>query len=95
MQDQSITESMGPMTDHSFEHLAPTDQMIAVVRRRLAQALRAFKEDPATIPCASDTYFGARSGSFWADDPQTPFADAYKTELQKATRWQPASTPRA
>ena len=95
MQDQSITESMGPMTDHSFEHLAPTDQMIAVVRRRLAQALRAFKEDPATIPCASDTYFGARSGSFWADDPRTPFADAYKTELQKATRWQPVSAPRA
>lgn len=95
MQDQSITESMGPMTDHAFEHLAPTDQMIAIVRRRLAQALRAFKEDPAAIPCTSATYFGARSGSFWADDPQTPFADAYKTELQKATRWQPASTPRA
>lgn len=89
MQDQSITESMGPITDHSFEHLAPTDQMIAIVRRRLSQAVRAFKDDPGAIPCTSDTYFGARSGSFWVDDPQTPFADAYKAELKKATRWQP------
>lgn len=89
MQDQSITESMGPITDHSFEHLAPTDQMIAIVRRRLSQAVRAFKDDPSAITCTSDTYFGARSGSFWVDDPQTPFAEAYKAELKKATRWQP------
>ena len=89
MQDQSITESMGPITDHSFEHLAPTDQMIAIVRRRLSLALRAFKEDPTAIPCGPETYFGARSGSFWVDDPRTPFVEAYKSELEKAKRWLP------
>ena len=28
MQDQAVTESMGEITDHEFEHLAPSDQMI-------------------------------------------------------------------
>jgi hypothetical protein len=35
MQDQAITESMGEIVDHSFEHLAPSDQMITRTRRRL------------------------------------------------------------
>lgn len=88
MQDQAITESMGPITDHSFEHLAPTDQMIAFVRRRLAQALRNFRDDRAPAPCASspDAYFGARSGAFSAD-PAVEFAAAYRAELDKAQRW--------
>jgi phenylpropionate dioxygenase-like ring-hydroxylating dioxygenase large terminal subunit len=87
MQDQSITESMGPVTDHSFEHLAPTDQMIAIVRRRLMQALQSFKNDPTGIPCTSESYFGARSGAFLVDDAEMPFAEAYRSELLKATRW--------
>ncbi len=37
MQDQAVTESMGPITDHGFEHLAPSDQMVARTRRRLLQ----------------------------------------------------------
>jgi phenylpropionate dioxygenase-like ring-hydroxylating dioxygenase large terminal subunit len=35
LQDQAITESMGPIVDHAFEHLAPSDQMITHTRRRL------------------------------------------------------------
>ena len=34
MQDQAITESMGDIVDHDFEHLAPSDQMITRTRRR-------------------------------------------------------------
>lgn len=88
MQDQSITESMGPITDHSFETLAPTDQMIAFVRRRLVQALNAFQEKQTAAPAsmAPETYFGARSGAFSAD-PETEFSQAYKTELERAHRW--------
>ena len=41
LQDQAITESMGPITDHAFEHLAPSDQMITRTRRRLLMAARA------------------------------------------------------
>ena len=35
LQDQAITESMGPIVDHTFEHLGPSDQMITRTRRRL------------------------------------------------------------
>jgi hypothetical protein len=28
LQDQAVTESMGPITDYGFEHLVPSDQMI-------------------------------------------------------------------
>jgi phthalate 4,5-dioxygenase oxygenase subunit len=92
MQDQSITESMGPITDHSFENLAPTDQMIAFVRRRLMQAVRNFRENHAAPPGAKspEVYFGARSGAFWAD-AEIGFEEAYAAELEKAQRW-PASS---
>ena len=32
MQDQAVTESMGPITDHGFEHLAPSDRISSSVR---------------------------------------------------------------
>ena len=44
LQDQAITESMGPVTDHAFEHLAPSDQMITRTRRRLLMAARALRD---------------------------------------------------
>ena len=44
LQDQAITESMGPIVDHEFEHLAPSDQMITRTRRRLLMAARALRE---------------------------------------------------
>ena len=40
-QDQAVTESMGPVTDHLFEHLAPCDRMIMATRRRLLETARA------------------------------------------------------
>jgi nitrite reductase/ring-hydroxylating ferredoxin subunit len=88
MQDQSITESMGAIPDHSLEHLAPTDQMIAFVRRRLVMALRDFTDAATAAPCAMSpaTYFGARSGAFTAD-PTLAFSTAYQLELEKARRW--------
>jgi phthalate 4,5-dioxygenase oxygenase subunit len=64
MQDQAITESMGPIVDHSFEHLAPSDQMITRTRRRLLLAARALR-DNGTVPPGVDTpdvYARARSG---------------------------------
>ena len=39
LQDQAITESMGPIVDHTFEHLGPSDQMITRTRRRLLRAV--------------------------------------------------------
>ncbi|ABE29458.1 rieske [2Fe-2S] domain protein [Paraburkholderia xenovorans LB400] len=88
MQDQAVTESMGPIIDHSYEHLAPTDQMIARTRRRLLLATQALSEQGTLPPGAqdSDVFFGARAGSFLCD-PGLPFETAYATQLETATRW--------
>ncbi|SHK27336.1 Rieske [2Fe-2S] domain-containing protein [Roseomonas rosea] len=88
MQDQAVTESMGPITDHAFEHLAPTDQMIARTRRRLLLAARAFRDKGVLPPGVDDpdVFFRARAGSF-LHDPGQPLEQAYQEQLAKAVRW--------
>lgn len=88
MQDQAVTESMGPITDHSFENLAPTDQMIARVRRRALIAARAFSEGKAPAPGADhpEVFYNARAGSF-LHDPNDTLQEAYSSALAEATRW--------
>jgi hypothetical protein len=54
-QDMAVTESMGDIVDRTMEHLAPSDRMITLTRRRLLGALRdhaagvmpAMLDDPA------------------------------------------------
>jgi len=88
MQDQAVTESMGPITDHTFENLAATDLMIARTRRRALLAARTFAETGALPPAAVDpqVYRGIRSGAFHAD-PATDWQKAYADQLKIATRW--------
>lgn len=64
MQDQAITESMGSIVDHGFEHLAPSDQMITRTRRRLLLAARALRDQGVVPPGvdAPEVYARARSG---------------------------------
>jgi phthalate 4,5-dioxygenase oxygenase subunit len=65
MQDQAVTESMGPITDHAKEHLGPGDLMIARTRRRALQAARAFRDGaPAPGIDQPAVMMGARSGYF-------------------------------
>ncbi len=66
MQDQAVTESMGPITDHGFEHLVASDLMVARTRRRLLRAARELKENGTLPPGAADpeVFFRARSGAF-------------------------------
>lgn len=66
MQDQAVTESMGGVTDHSFEHLVPSDQMVVRTRRRVLRAAVALRDDGTPPPGAKDpeVMWGARSGSF-------------------------------
>ena len=70
MQDQAVTESMGPIVDHTKEHLAPSDIMIARTRRRLLTVARAFAENGTVPPGVDDAevFWNARAGSFYADD---------------------------
>jgi phthalate 4,5-dioxygenase oxygenase subunit len=82
MQDQAITESMGDIVDHSFEHLAPSDQMITRTRRRLLLAARALR-DKGTVPPgvdAPEVYARARSGEcvIQGDDWQQVYDERLK-----------------
>jgi phthalate 4,5-dioxygenase len=87
LQDQAITESMGPITDHSFEHLAPSDQMITRTRRRLLMAARALRDRAVLPPGVEDpeVFRGARSGYFTSDD-QSPWQDIYAKRLAASVR---------
>ena len=69
LQDQAITESMGPVTNFELEHLTVSDQMITRTRRRMLTAARALR-DEGTVPPGVDepgVYRRARSGFFLAD----------------------------
>src|SRR5262249_23132766 len=92
LQDQAITESMGPIVDHSCEHLAPSDQMITRTRRRLLMAAPALR-DKAVVPLgaeAAQVYRNAASGYFTSDD-EPPWQEAYARQLAGAVR--PPSPP--
>ena len=61
---------MGPIADHEWEHLAPSDQMITRTRRRLLMAARALRDEGVLPPGVEDAqvYRRARSGYFVSDD---------------------------
>jgi phenylpropionate dioxygenase-like ring-hydroxylating dioxygenase large terminal subunit len=88
IQDQAVTESMGPIVDHTKEHLAPSDVMISRTRRRLLTVARDFAEKGTVPPGVDDTevFFRARAGSFYADD-KIDWQDAYQQQLKTAIRW--------
>ena len=62
LQDQLITESMGPIADHSNEHLGVSDSMIIRTRRRMIRAAIDLREGilPATVD--SPELYRTRSG---------------------------------
>jgi phthalate 4,5-dioxygenase len=92
LQDQAITESMGPIVDHTLEHLAPSDQMITRTRRRLLMAARALRDKGVLPPGAEDpeVYRGARSGYFVSDD-NSPWREVYARQLAASVH--PPSVP--
>ena len=86
LQDQAITESMGPITDFAHEHLATSDQMITRTRRRLLRAARALRDSGEHPPGADDpgVYRGARSGYFVRPDDQIAWQQVYAKTLNAA-----------
>jgi hypothetical protein len=63
LQDQAVTESMGPVYDRTREHLGTSDAMVIRTRRRLIDAARALR-DGGTVPPGVDdpTVYAVRSG---------------------------------
>jgi phthalate 4,5-dioxygenase len=86
-QDQAVTESMGPITDHDFENLGPSDIMIARTRRRLLRAARAFAKDGKMPPGVDEpeVYTQVRSGDF-VTDAKIAWRDAYDMQMRAAAR---------
>ena len=87
LQDQAVTESMGPILDHSLEHLAPSDQMITRTRRRLLLAARALRDEGVPPPGIDDVevFRDARGGYFVSDDTRG-WRDAYAHQLALTSR---------
>jgi phthalate 4,5-dioxygenase oxygenase subunit len=54
LQDQAVTESMGPIYDRINERLGSSDAMIIRVRRRMIDAARALEERGVTPPGVDD-----------------------------------------
>jgi len=78
---------MGPITDHDFENLGPSDIMIARTRRRLLRAARAFAKDGKAPPCVDEPgiYTQVRSGDF-VTDSKIVWRDAYDMQMRAAFR---------
>ena len=90
LQDQAITESMGPIVHHELEHLAPSDQMITRTRRRLLMAARALRDGGVLPPGVEDakSFRKARSGSFVSDD-NNQWEEIYLRQLAAAQHPRP------
>jgi phenylpropionate dioxygenase-like ring-hydroxylating dioxygenase large terminal subunit len=87
LQDQAVTESMGPITDHAHEHLGPGDLMIARTRRRVLLAARALRDSgtPAPGVDAPEVFLGSRSGFFLAD-PGADWQRLYDEQVDACAR---------
>src|SRR5580704_13140500 len=86
-QDQAVTESMGPITDHLHEHLGPSDMMIMRTRRRLLGVARALAKNGAVPPGVDDpeTMYAVRSGDF-VTEAGLEWRDAYDRQMAASIR---------
>jgi hypothetical protein len=85
VQDQAITESMGEMSDHGFEHLGPSDLMVSRTRRRLFQAAEALMRDGVSPPGVDEpqAFADARGGNYAAAEAAA-FLETYRAEMKLA-----------
>jgi hypothetical protein len=84
-QDSAVTVSMGEISDRTLEHLAPSDRMIVVTRRRLLDAARELRDNDTVPPLVDnpDLSYAIRSGDLIAPETQ-PWLEAYEETLQQA-----------
>jgi phthalate 4,5-dioxygenase len=84
-QDSAVTESMGDISDRARENLAPSDLMIIMTRRRLADAAQALIESGTIPPTVDDPNIASmvRSGDLVAPDGR-PWLEAYDETLSRA-----------
>jgi phenylpropionate dioxygenase-like ring-hydroxylating dioxygenase large terminal subunit len=83
LQDQAVTESMGPIVDHGIEHLTIGDLMITRTRQRMLRALRELQEKGAPPPGAAngEIFLGAHGGDYVAPESRD-WLDAYGDQIK-------------
>jgi hypothetical protein len=76
---------MGEISDRTLEHLAPSDRMIVITRRRLIEAARALHDQETVPPLVDDPGIASaiRSGDLIAPEAQ-PWMEAYEETLHQA-----------
>ena len=86
-QDQAVTESMGPITDHLWEHLGPSDMMIMRTRRRLLAVARALAKSGKVPPGVDnpEIMYPVRSGDF-VTEAKLGWRQAYDREMHASVR---------
>jgi phthalate 4,5-dioxygenase len=84
-QDSAVTVSMGEISDRTLEHLAPSDRMIVITRRRLIEAVRALHDQKTVPPLVDDPGIASaiRSGDLIAPEAQS-WMEAYEETLHQA-----------
>jgi len=91
VQDAAMVVSMGRMVNHTKEHLAPTDRLIMMSRRRLLDSAYALR-DHGTVPPGVDNpeyYSDTRSGQYYAAPTlsgQTSYEQEIKSVVQPPSR---------
>jgi len=84
LQDQAVTESMGPITDRTSEHLAPSDVAINRMRRLLVKAATAHAKEGALPPSATDPALVERvRGGQFVTPEGADWLSAYRDNLAK------------
>ncbi|MCD6075765.1 MAG: rieske [2Fe-2S] domain protein [Rhodospirillales bacterium] len=85
LQDQMITESMGAISDRTWEHLAPSDVAITKTRRVLVKAAQAYAKDGTLPKSARDPrcFEGVRGGWF-VEQEGVDWQDGYRKQLANA-----------
>ena len=93
LQDQAVTESMGSITDHAWEHLGAGDKMVACTRLRAVEAARQFRESGVAPPGIDNPglFLEARGGFFTA--PLTlKWPEVYRLQMESVQRPEGLST---
>jgi len=69
LEDVAVTESMGPISDRSIEHLVPSDAAVARLRRQLLENVRRYEAGEKLIGIDRDEYPVGAEGSVTPDAP--------------------------
>jgi hypothetical protein len=93
IQDAAIAGTMGPITDRTFENLAPSDAMIARMRHKLVRLAEAFAKDKSLrLPGVDDpgVWRTNRAGNFIAPAGKSfraAYEDMMRQHASAAPRW--------